>query len=97
MLFKFRCPRPPGTPCVARPTDKRTGFSETLMKALKSFWVQQASRKKSLPVQSPELQGIHIRNALNEMDISHFLISLAGHPYSHQKRKYDECTQSQQL
>ncbi|GFS53645.1 hypothetical protein TNIN_494371 [Trichonephila inaurata madagascariensis] len=58
------------------PTDKRTGFSETPL---------QASPKKTFPVQSP---GIPIRNAVNEMDIGHFLISVAGQPYSRQKRKH---------
>ncbi|GFY56213.1 hypothetical protein TNIN_51291 [Trichonephila inaurata madagascariensis] len=76
VLFKFRCPRTPGTPCVVHPTNKRTGFSETPM---------QASRRKSFPVQSPGLQGIPIHNAVNEMDIGHFLINVAGHPYSRQK------------
>ncbi|GFY66456.1 hypothetical protein TNIN_419621 [Trichonephila inaurata madagascariensis] len=37
MLFKFRCPRTPGTPRVVRPIDKRTGFSETSMQAFERF------------------------------------------------------------
>ncbi|GFY37166.1 hypothetical protein TNIN_257771 [Trichonephila inaurata madagascariensis] len=90
MLFKFRCPRNPGTPCVVHPIDKRTGFSETPMQAFERFSVRQASRRKSFSVQSPGLQSIPIRNAVNEMDISHFLITAAGHPYIRQKRKYDE-------
>ncbi|GFU30185.1 hypothetical protein TNCV_3625201 [Trichonephila clavipes] len=85
MPFKFRCPRTPGTSCVVHPTNKRTGFTETPMQAFEIFSVRQASRRKSFPVQSPDLQGIPIRNTVNEMGIGYFLISVAGHPYSNQK------------
>ncbi|GFY22344.1 hypothetical protein TNCV_398801 [Trichonephila clavipes] len=77
MLFKFRCPLTPGTSCVVPSTDKRTVFTETPMQAFESFSVRQASGRKPFPVQSPGLQGIPIRNALNEMDIGNFLISVA--------------------
>ncbi|GFS90537.1 hypothetical protein TNCV_4097371 [Trichonephila clavipes] len=90
MLFKFKCPRTPSTPYVLHPTDKRTGFFETPMQAFESFSFRQTSRRKSIPVQSPGFQGILYRNAENEMDIGHFLISVAGHPYIRQKRKHDE-------
>ncbi|GFX48214.1 uncharacterized protein TNCV_3931641 [Trichonephila clavipes] len=58
MLFKSRCPRTTGSPCVVHLTDKQTGFSETAMQALESFSVRQASRRKLFPVQSPGLQRI---------------------------------------
>ncbi|GFY51445.1 hypothetical protein TNIN_409961 [Trichonephila inaurata madagascariensis] len=38
MLFKFQCPRTPGTPYVEHPTGRRTGFSETPMQAFERFW-----------------------------------------------------------
>ncbi|GFX60057.1 hypothetical protein TNCV_4557371 [Trichonephila clavipes] len=97
MLFKFRCPRTPSTPCVVHPIDKRTGFSETPMQAFESFSVRQASQRKSFLAQSPCLQGIPISNAVNEMDIGHFLISATGHPYSRQNRKHDEYRQPELL
>ncbi|GFY66327.1 hypothetical protein TNIN_276161 [Trichonephila inaurata madagascariensis] len=43
VLFKFRCPRTPGTTCVVHPIDKRTGFSETPMQAFECFSARQAS------------------------------------------------------
>ncbi|GFX06703.1 hypothetical protein TNCV_1753061 [Trichonephila clavipes] len=89
MLFNLRCPRTPGTPCVVHPTDKRTGFSETPMQAFESFSFRQTSRRKSFPVQSPGLQGIPYRKVINETDIGHFLISVAGHHYNRQKQKHD--------
>ncbi|GFY79640.1 hypothetical protein TNIN_112941 [Trichonephila inaurata madagascariensis] len=49
MLFKFRCPRTPGVPCVMHPTDKRTSFSETPMQAFESFSVRQASQRNCSP------------------------------------------------
>ncbi|GFV09066.1 hypothetical protein TNCV_1707931 [Trichonephila clavipes] len=79
-LFKFRCPRTPGMPCVMHPTDKRTGFSETPMQGFESFSVRQVSRKKWLSVQLSGLHGIPIHNAVNEMYIGNFLITVAGHP-----------------
>ncbi|GFY44091.1 hypothetical protein TNIN_442681 [Trichonephila inaurata madagascariensis] len=97
MLFRFRCPSFPGTPCVVDPTEKRIGLSETPMKVFESFSVRQAYRRKSCLVQSPGLHGIPICNAVNEMDIGHFLISVAGHPHNSQKRKHDECRQPELL
>ncbi|GFY61033.1 hypothetical protein TNIN_445011 [Trichonephila inaurata madagascariensis] len=90
-IFKFRCPRTPGTPCVVHPTDKRTGFSETPIQAFESFPVRQAFRRKSFHVQLPGLQGIPNLNTVNEMDIGHFLIRVADDPYSRKKREHDEC------
>ncbi|GFY74105.1 hypothetical protein TNIN_403601 [Trichonephila inaurata madagascariensis] len=97
MLFKFLCPRPLGVPCVMHPLNKRTGFYRTLMQVFEGFSVWHASRRKSFPVQSLGLQGIPIRNAVNEMDIDHFMIRVAGNPCSHQKRKHDECRQPELL
>ncbi|GFY57262.1 hypothetical protein TNIN_326331 [Trichonephila inaurata madagascariensis] len=96
-LFKLWCPRTPGTLCVVHTTEKRTGFSKTSMQAFESFSVRQESRWKSFHVQSSGLQGIPIRNAVNEMDNGHFLISVAGHPYGRRKRKHDKCRQPEFL
>ncbi|GFV19298.1 hypothetical protein TNCV_3225581 [Trichonephila clavipes] len=85
MFYKLRCPRTPGMPCVVHPTDKRTGFSETSMQTFESFSVRQVSRRRSFPVQSPGFQDIPIHKAVNEMDIGHFLISVASHANIHQK------------
>ncbi|GFY24396.1 hypothetical protein TNCV_1014441 [Trichonephila clavipes] len=52
MLFKFRCPRTPCTPCVVHPTDKRTGFLETPMQTFESFSIRQVSRRKKFSIQA---------------------------------------------
>ncbi|GFY46742.1 hypothetical protein TNIN_299571 [Trichonephila inaurata madagascariensis] len=97
MLFKFQCPRTPSTPGVVHLTDKRTGFSETPMQVFGSFSVRQAPRRKSLPLQSPGPPGHSYPLSVNEMDIGHFLISVASHSFSHEKRKHDECRHSELL
>ncbi|GFV46592.1 hypothetical protein TNCV_4021 [Trichonephila clavipes] len=91
MLFKFRCPLTPDPPFIVHPTGKRTGFIQTSMQTFESFLVWQTTRRKSFPVQSSGLQGIPIRNAVNEIDNGHYLIYVASHPYSLQKQKKDEC------
>ncbi|GFU10658.1 hypothetical protein TNCV_1773281 [Trichonephila clavipes] len=55
------------------------------------------SSKQAFPVLSSGIQGIPIRNAVNEMNIGHFLISVAGHAYDRQKRKHDKCRQPELL
>ncbi|GFX80980.1 hypothetical protein TNCV_1909731 [Trichonephila clavipes] len=66
------------------------------MQAFESVSVRQASRRKTFLIQSPNLHCILI-NTVKEMDIGHFLIGVAGQPYSHQKRKHNECRQPELL
>ncbi|GFW74332.1 hypothetical protein TNCV_3438851 [Trichonephila clavipes] len=86
MLYKFRCPRTSGT-----------NEWTPLINELVSLRHLCKRSKQAFPVQSPGLQSIPIRNVVNEMDIGHFLISIAGHPYSRQKWKHDECRQLELL
>ncbi|GFV72605.1 hypothetical protein TNCV_4937811 [Trichonephila clavipes] len=77
LLFKFRCPCTPRTPCVMHLTDKQTGFSEIEIQAFESFFlIRQASGRKSFPVQFPGLEGTPIHNAVKEMDMVPFWSSL---------------------
>ncbi|GFY51744.1 uncharacterized protein TNIN_279691 [Trichonephila inaurata madagascariensis] len=66
-------------------------------KRLKVFRFGKRLERKSFIVQSPGLQGIPYHNAVNEIYIGHFLVSVAGNSYSHQKRKHDECGQPELL